>query len=178
MWQAITRLLNESLGSADIRQRVELPGGTVNSAWYIEYGDYPIFVKYNTKEMLATFNAEADQLRLLARTKTVQTPLVYGVGYDRDSSFLLMEHKTLKPLDAHRAYCLGQQLAHLHRWGEQPQYGFDFDNDLATAPQPNVWQRRWGQFFAEQRIGWQLQLAAEHGLSFGDIDSIIDVVNA
>ena len=42
-----------------------------------------------------------------------------------------------------------------------------------TTPQPNCWQRRWATFFAEQRIGWQLQLAAEKGMYFGDIDTLI-----
>lgn len=64
----------------------------------------------------------------------------------------------------------------MHQWSEQPQFGLDFDNDLSTLPQPNAWQRRWSRFFAEQRIGWQLQLAAEKGLVFGDIDTLIDRV--
>ena len=28
--------------------------------------------------------------------------------------------------------------------------------------------------FAEQRIGWQLELAAEKGLEFGNIDAIVE----
>ena len=31
-----------------------------------------------------------------------------------------------------------------------------------------------GKIFAEQRIGWQLQLCKEEGLDFGDIDLIIE----
>ncbi|MCS5961473.1 fructosamine kinase family protein [Klebsiella pneumoniae subsp. pneumoniae] len=59
---------------------------------------------------------------------------------------------------------------------DQPQFGLDFDNDLSTTPpQPNAWQRRWS-VFAEQRIGWQLELAAEKGLHFGDIDTLVDMV--
>ncbi|MEA7548785.1 fructosamine kinase family protein, partial [Salmonella enterica subsp. enterica serovar Anatum] len=42
-----------------------------------------------------------------------------------------------------------------------------------TTPQPNTWQRRWSTFFAEQRIGWQLELAAEKGITFGNIDAIV-----
>lgn len=33
--------------------------------------------------------------------------------------------------------------------------------------------KKWASFFAEKRIGWQLQLAKEKGIIFGDIDSII-----
>lgn len=176
MWQAVSRLLSEHLGEAEMRERVELPGGDIHSAWRVSYGDKDVFVKWNTRECLPIFTAEADQLALLGRSKTVRVPEVYGVGSDRDNSFLLIEYLPFKPLDAHGAYCLGQQLARLHQWSEQPQFGLDFDNDLSTTPQPNSWQRRWAQFFAEQRIGWQLQLAAEKGMMFGDIDEIIALV--
>ncbi|WP_392895259.1 fructosamine kinase family protein [Serratia ureilytica] len=176
MWQAVSRLLSEHLGSAEIRERIELPGGDIHPAWRVSYADNEVFVKCDAREQLPIFTAEADQLALLARSKSVRVPEVYGVGSDRDYSFLLLEYQQLKPLDAHGAYCLGQQLAHLHQWSEQPQFGLDFDSDLTTTPQPNAWQRRWSEFFAEQRIGWQLQLAAEKGMTFGDIDDIVDRV--
>lgn len=104
----------------------------------MSYGDNEVFVKCDAREQLPIFTAEADQLALLARSKSVRVPEVYGVGSDRDYSFLLLEYQQLKPLDAHGAYCLGQQLAHLHQWSEQPQFGLDFDSDLTTTPQPNA----------------------------------------
>ncbi|PLR42365.1 fructosamine kinase family protein [Chimaeribacter arupi] len=176
MWQAISRLLNDHLGIAEIRERVELPGGEIHPAWRVSYGEHEVFVKADRRELLPMFTAEADQLELLARSKTVRVPEVYGVGSDRDDSFLLLEYIPLRPLDAAAAYRLGQQLAALHQWSEQLQFGLDFDNDLATLLQPNSWQRRWSTFFAEQRIGWQLQLAAEKGMVFGNMEEIIDLV--
>ncbi|UJR54585.1 fructosamine kinase family protein [Dickeya zeae] len=176
MWQTIEQLLEEHLGPGDILDRRELPGGEVHSAWYLRYGQHDVFVKCDARELLTKFRAEAEQLELLARSQTVQVPAVYGVGSNRDYSFLLLEYLVPKPASAHDAWRLGQQLAQLHQWSEQPQFGLDFDNDLSTTPQPNAWQRRWSSFFAEQRIGWQLQLAAEKGLHFGDIDALIALV--
>jgi fructosamine-3-kinase len=176
MWQTIEQLLEEHLGPGDILDRRELPGGEVHSAWYLRYGQHDVFVKCDARELLTKFRAEAEQLELLARSQTVQVPAVYGVGSNRDYSFLLLEYLVPKPASAHDAWRLGQQLAQLHQWSEQPQFGLDFDNDLSTTPQPNAWQRRWSSFFAEQRIGWQLQLAAEKGLHFGDIDALITLV--
>ncbi|GGD14111.1 MULTISPECIES: fructosamine kinase family protein [Franconibacter] len=177
MWQAITRLLNEQLGEGEITHREELPGGEIHAAWKVTFAGRPVFIKCDDRELLSVFTAEADQLDLLARSKTVTVPEVYAVGSDRDYSFLLLEYLAPRPLDAHNAFLLGQQLARLHQWSEQPQFGLDFDNDLSTTPQPNAWQRRWATFFAEQRIGWQLELAAEKGLEFGDIDLIVDAVH-
>ncbi|ELY4608056.1 fructosamine kinase family protein [Cronobacter turicensis] len=177
MWHAITRLLNEQLGAGEISQRTELPGGEIHAAWRIDWAGRDIFVKCDDSTLLPCFTAEADQLNLLARSKTVTVPDVIAVGSDREYSFLLLEYLPPKPLDAHNAFLLGQQLARLHQWSEQPQYGLDYDNHLSTTPQPNAWQRRWASFFAEQRIGWQLELAAEKGMEFGDIDRIVDAVH-
>jgi len=174
MWQAVSRLLSEQLGEGEIELRNELPGGEIHAAWHIRFGGRDLFVKCDEREMLPIFTAEADQLELLARSRTVSVPEVAAVGSDRDYSFLVIEYLPPRPLDAHNAFLLGQQLARLHQWSEQPQFGLDFDNDLSTTPQPNAWQRRWSTFFAEQRIGWQLELAAEKGLAFGNIDAIVE----
>ncbi|GAB7206717.1 hypothetical protein OS21_32120 [Dickeya oryzae] len=147
MWQTIEQLLEEHLGPGDILDRRELPGGEVHSAWYLRYGQHDVFVKCDARELLTKFRAEAEQLELLARSQTVQVPAVYGVGSNRDYSFLLLEYLAPKPASAHDAWRLGQQLAQLHQWSEQPQFGLDFDNDLSTTPQPNAWQRRWSSFF-------------------------------
>jgi len=176
MWSAIGRLLSEQLGSADIGQKTSLPVGDVHPAWHIRYGEHDVFVKCNQRDMLDLFTWEAAQLELLARSQTVRVPAVYGVGSDRDVSFLLLEYIPLTPLDSTSALELGQQLARLHQWSEQAHFGFDFDNNITTTPQPNSWLRRWSVFFAEQRIGWQLQLAAEKGIQYGNIDLIISCV--
>ena len=54
-------------------------------------------MKCDAREQLPIFTAEADQLALLARSKSVRVPEVYGVGSDRDYSFLLLEYQQLKP---------------------------------------------------------------------------------
>ncbi|MDR7342274.1 fructosamine-3-kinase [Pantoea alhagi] len=176
MWSAITRLLNEQSGNAEITQRTELPGGEVHAAWLIRHGEQQIFVKCDDQEMLGAFTAEADQLALLARSQTVRVPEVYGIGSDRDYSFLLLEYIEPRALDENSAFQLGAQLAQLHQWSEQPHFGLDFDNNITSMPQPNSWIRRWSRFFAEQRIGWQLQLAAEKGILYGNTELIIDCV--
>ncbi|MDC9582515.1 fructosamine kinase family protein [Xenorhabdus sp. PR6a] len=176
MWQAVNRLLSEHFGDAEIRDKAELTGGDIHHAWYIKYGEQPVFIKSNVKEMLPIFKAEAEQLDLLARSKTIRVPDVYGVGHDRNSSFLLLEHLPIKPFNPHSAYLFGQHLARLHQWSEQPKFGFDFDNMLATTIQPNGWQKRWNHFYAEKRIGWQLQLAADKGMVFGDISQIVEII--
>jgi hypothetical protein len=169
MWQAISRLLSEQLGVGEIEQRDELPGGEIHAAWHLRYGGQDLFVKCDERELLPIFTAEADQLELLSRSNTVRVPKVLAVGSDRDYSFLVMEYLPARPLDAHSAFLLGQQLARLHEWSDQPQFGLDFDNDLSTTPQPNAWQRRWSTFLPSnvsagnwswrQKKGWSLAIS-------------------
>ena len=92
MWQAISRLLSEQLGEGEIELRNELPGGEVHAAWHLRYAGRDFFVKCDERELLPGFTAEADQLELLSRSKTVTVPKVWAVGADRDYSFLVMDY--------------------------------------------------------------------------------------
>lgn len=110
MWQAISRLLSEQLGEGEIELRNELPGGEVHAAWHLRYAGRDFFVKCDERELLPGFTAEADQLELLSRSKTVTVPKVWAVGADRDYSFLVMDYLPPRPLDAHSAFILVSKL--------------------------------------------------------------------
>ena len=50
-------------------------------------------------------------------------------------------------------------------------FGFMQDNFIGTTPQPNGWKNTWIDFWGEQRLGFQLRLAAENGYS-GQLQSL------
>ena len=178
MWSAIHRLLEEQQRDfAGISHYHQCDGGEVNQSWQLVSGNTHYFIKSNHREMLPRFIEEADQLALLARTGCVRVPEVYGSGTSRHHSFLILEYLPPAPLSKVSASLLGEQLARLHQWGEQPKFGLDFDNSVTLSPQPNHWQKRWSSFFAEQRIGWQLEIAAGKKLFFGDTEQIIASVS-
>lgn len=173
MWQAISHQLSDILGKPfKITEKEPVEGGDVNDCYCISDGNDRFFVKLNDREQLATFEAEAENLRILREAGCIQVPEVQHLGTSRDHAFLILNFLPTKVLDDSNAYTLGQDLARLHAWGEQAEYGFDFDNFIGLTPQPNKWRRRWCRFFAEQRIAWQLQLCLEKGIDFGNIDTI------
>ncbi len=140
----------------------------------MRYAGHDFFVKCDERELLPGLTAEADQLELLSRSKTVTVPKVWAVGADRDYSFLATDYSHL---------VRWMRIAHLFLVSKLRVYingvtnhnlGLDLHNSLSTTPQPNTWQRRWSTFFAEQLIGWQLELAAEKGIAFGNIDAIVE----
>lgn len=58
---------------------------------------------------------------------------------------------------------LGAGLAQLHR-AQAPQFGLAEDNFIGRNPQPNGWWPRWGEFFLEQRLRFQLGLVQDPSL--------------
>lgn len=50
-------------------------------------------------------------------------------------------------------------------------FGFAQDNFIGTTPQPNAWTDDWVMFWREQRLGFQLRLAAQNGYG-GQLQSL------
>ncbi|WP_432695458.1 fructosamine kinase family protein [Marinobacterium sp. YM272] len=58
---------------------------------------------------------------------------------------------------------LGAALATLHR-ERSPQYGLGSANYIGLSPQPNVKTDRWGEFFIEYRLGFQIDRITDKSL--------------
>ena len=56
----------------------------------------------------------------------------------------------------------GRQLAAMHRNGRE-RFGWHRDNTIGSTPQPNASSADWIKFWREQRLGFQLRLAARNG---------------
>ncbi|WP_019276123.1 fructosamine kinase family protein [Vibrio coralliilyticus] len=178
MWQAITEQLSEALMfSFDIVEKNRLHGGDISDCYMISDGEQRYFVKVNLRDFYAKFEIEAENIRILRESSTVFVPEHILTGKSKEHAFLILNYLPTKPLDdSSNSYKFGQQLARLHQWGEQKEYGFDQDNFIGSTLQPNKWDRKWGRFFAEQRIGWQLQLMKEKGVTLVDIGDFTHLV--
>ena len=135
-------------------------GGDINQAFSISNAARRYFVKANRAERLPMFEAEADALRALAATHSVRVPQPVCMGTAAGQAFLVLEHLDLR--GGGDAALLGEQMAQLHRV-LQPCFGWANDNWIGSTPQPNGWQHDWIAFWRDQRIGFQLRLAAQNG---------------
>ncbi len=179
MWKSVSQVLADQFGAYyHIKEKNKVHTGEMHEAWLIDDGIQPVFIKVNEKSYRSMFRAEADQLGILAKTNTVKVPLVYGVGCSQSHSFLLLEALPIEPVTAQSMAEFGIKLAQLHLQSGPTQYGFDFDTWLGPVHQPNDWKTNWATFFAEHRIGWQLQICKEKGLDFGDIEALTAVIAA
>ena len=145
-----------------LRQREPVGGGCIHQAWRVSDGDRAYFVKVDEAARLPLFEAEAAGLAELAATATVRVPELLGHGVAAGHAYLVLEYLPLGGRSTGAMERLGRQLAALHR---QPQAGFGWrqDNFIGSTPQLNPPGADWIAFWREQRLGFQLELAARNG---------------
>ena len=168
-WRALIECLSPVIGGAVNEFDVTaVSGGDINRAFRLTLGDRRFFVKLNRAELLPMFEAECAGLEAIAGTKTIRVPEVYATGSDGDQAYLVMEYIELSR-QADGA-SLAAALAAMHQnCGEQ--YGFHRDNTIGSTPQINTISPDWVEFWRRNRLGYQLQLAAQRGFDAGLIDS-------
>ncbi|MEW6314536.1 MAG: fructosamine kinase family protein [Pseudomonadota bacterium] len=161
MWNAIAHQIAATTGQPfSIARRSGVGGGDINAAYRIEGNGQRYFVKVNSAARDDMFSAEAAGLAEIAQTQTIRVPQPLCHGNDADYSWLVLEY-----LDITRSGSparLGELLAALHRVTAK-QFGWHRANTIGETPQPNEQTNDWIAFWREQRIGFQLQLAARNG---------------
>lgn len=137
-----------------------LAGGCISNGVRLRTGQGGrFFLKTNSQTPKDMFQREAEGLEALRAADGPRVPHAYLHGPD----FLLLED--LAPASRGRDYwtTFGQQLAALHS-NTNERFGFDHDNYIGSTPQPNTWLEDGFEFFAEHRLGFQAELAANAGL--------------
>jgi protein-ribulosamine 3-kinase len=169
-WQSIIRHIEQSTGqSFSIKQQMSMAGGSINQAFLLTDGaDMQYFVKTNQSGRQAMFEAESKGLQEIVSSQTIKVPEPVCFGDDGAQSYIVMEY--LDMVGQADQVILGQQLAAMHRVTSE-QFGWDIDNTIGDTYQSNTWQNNWIDFWREQRLGFQLQLAAENGYG-GELQSL------
>jgi len=139
-------------------------GGCINQALVLVSDEARYFVKINEAALADMFVAEAEGLQALAGARAVRVPAVICHGVHGPTAYLVLEYLELGSGSSHTAEFLGQSLASQHR-STQPTFGWHRDNTIGSTPQSNRQNPSWVDFFREARLGFQIRLAAERGLS-------------
>ena len=140
-------------------------GGDISQAFSLDDGVRRFFVKAQPASNIGLFEAEADGLAALAATHTVRVPQVVTQGTAAGQAFLVLEWLDVRGHG--EAARLGEALAALHRAPTSgpggARYGWARDNWIGATPQRNGWRDDWIAFWRDQRLGFQLELAAQNG---------------
>lgn len=159
----IAQQISETTHTAfEIQSTKSISGGDINRAFLLQGEKARYFVKLNHAELVEMFAAEFAGLTELAETQTVKVPKPITFGQTEQESFLVLEFVELKRASAQSERLLGEQLAKLHLQ-KQPFFGWQIDNTIGSTPQSNLRTDKWGKFWREQRLSFQLKLAAQKG---------------
>jgi fructosamine-3-kinase len=162
-WREVERSIREATGAPfAIESREAIGGGCINECYVVRGAGRAYFVKVNARERAEMFAAEAEGLNEIARTRTVRVSEPVCHGASPGASWLVLEHLELHPGDDRSMGRLGRNLARLHR-ATRARYGWHRDNTIGATPQVNTASEDWIAFWREQRLRFQLNLAAAKG---------------
>lgn len=163
LWQAISSAIERAADRPfQIVSRQPLGGGSINRAYRIQSSDHHLFLKLNSADKLAMFEAEAAGLHELADVGAIRVPLPICWGSAGGQGWLVCEYIAFgcKTKDSDRL--LGEQMAALHR-RHAARFGWHRDNTIGSTPQYNGEMDGWIDFYRERRLRIQLELAAANG---------------
>ena len=167
----------EALVNAYVLGSKPLSGGDTASVLKLETSQQASYVlKYSHKEdMLKVFEAEAYGLKRIASTNTIATPKVMDFGVHNGTSYLLMGYivpKSPRSDDYYKLFC---ELCLLHHHSSE-QFGLDQDNYIGSLEQQNTLTQDWIDFYSQQRLAVQLQMAYEKRLlNANEIPALDDI---
>lgn len=162
-WQTIVQHIESATRQPfKLLKAQPLTGGDINAAYRLQAENRSFFVKLNRSDQLAMFEAEALGLEALTQTQTIRVPKLIVCGKTTDHAFLVLEYIALNNLNSRSEQLLGQQLAQLHLQ-QQDYFGWHRDNTIGSTAQINGRYHDWISFWQQQRLGYQLTLAADKG---------------
>ncbi|MEN9520166.1 MAG: hypothetical protein RLZZ381_2754 [Cyanobacteriota bacterium] len=177
MWteiaQAISRETEQEFAIANTKS---VSGGCINQGYRVSSEDRTYFVKLNNVAQVDMFAAEALGLKQMYATQTITVPQPICWGTAANSSYLVLQWLDLGGGSNQSWTEMGRQLAAMHRVGSSKDFGWSRNNTIGSTPQINTWMDNWADFFAQQRIGYQLKLAKRRGGNFPEQNRVVDAV--
>jgi fructosamine-3-kinase len=155
----ISSLLKETILSV-----LPVSGGDISQSFKINTPKNSYFIKTNrSKDALTMFQAETYALNLIRSTDTIKSPEVLLSDTFHEYSFLILEFIESKSPSSHDFKTLGTKLAELHQITSDV-FGLDEDNFIGSLFQSNKQNTSWVEFYTNERLLPQLQLAKQHDL--------------
>lgn len=138
-------------------------GGDINTAMKITGSGLTYFLKLNRAQLIGMFEAEAAGLHDMAQAGAVRVPEPVCSGVTGSQAFIVIEYLDISGRSRGSMSTFGEQLAQMHRHTCK-QFGWHRNNTIGATPQINDWMEDWVSFWAEHRLGYQLELAARQGI--------------
>ena len=165
-WQDFSNHLQQILSlPIQITHAHSISGGDIHQAYRLQCQNQDYFLKLNHLQSLPLFETEAHNLSAIVQSQSISCPKVIGFGEYRQYAWLLME---FLPFTHHGDdFQRGKDLAKMHHQLNQDNqpFGWFEDNYIGHTRQSNQWHFEWTDFYAQQRLKPQLELAQLNGAS-------------
>jgi fructosamine-3-kinase len=180
MWTQIADHIAQTTGAPfEISHQGAVSGGCINQGYRLISPDQQnYFVKINQAALVEMFVAEALGLKQMAATQTIRIPRPICWGMADRASYIVLEWLEFGQSTASAWETMGRSLAAMHKAPGASQFGWERNNTIGATVQINAWSESWADFFADHRLGYQLQLAHRRGGSFPDGQQVIEGVRA
>jgi len=171
-WQdaVIKKLANGLNTTVELLKTTPVGGGDINDAYRFETSAGRFFIKINSASRFPQmFQKEAQGLRLLKSTDEIEVPEVITFEEESDIAFLLLKFINTGTKKSNFWEKFGIQLSNLHKHSNSF-FGLDHDNYIGSIHQSNQKHKKWTDFYREERLNKQVQLARDNGrIDFGTV---------
>jgi len=140
-------------------------GGCINQGYALKGNTGTYFVKLNCASQVGMFEVEALGLQQMVETATIRVPKLICWGIAESSAYIVLEWLELSRGNTNSWHELGRKLAAMHSH-KSDYFGWQQNNTIGSTLQINTWTADWAEFYAQQRLSYQFQLAASRGGKF------------
>jgi protein-ribulosamine 3-kinase len=170
----ICQLLRPVFGhDVQIQSATAIGGGCINTTSVLTLSNGErVFLKQNARPPQDFFSAEAKGLKYLSKAEQgprIPQPLAW------QDSFLVLEYLAESIPGPEFPIRFAQSLAQLHKVS-QSHFGLDHDNYIGSSPQKNILTVNGLDFFREQRLRSQQELARQSGKLSASTDKKLDTL--
>ncbi|MEL7034687.1 MAG: fructosamine kinase family protein [Cyanobacteria bacterium J06592_8] len=184
MWETIAEKISQVTGEKfTFKDSRSVGGGCINQGYRLSDGSCNYFVKLNQATQIEMFEAEALGVQQMWETQTIRVPKPICCGTVGNSAYIVLEWLEMGGRSNTEAMKeMGRKLAMMHQWtpaSDYPgnhQFGWEINNTIGSTPQINTWTENWAEFWANQRIGYQVKLAKRRGGRFEKAELLIEKI--
>lgn len=138
-------------------------GGCINTAYKVETDQGSFFLKWNKEELDNMFQSEDRGLSILKERSPIKIPETLGQGIVDHKSYLLTEWIETGHPSSKFWENFSINLASQHK-KTTSEFGLDHDNYIGRLHQSNTQHSNWHEFFIDERLAPQLDLASSNNL--------------
>lgn len=166
-WPEIDHHISQITGEKFVsNQHLSISGGCINQSYTISNGKITYFVKLNQPSQQSMFTAEMLGLQQIYNTGTIRVPKPLCWGITGTSSYIVLEWLEMTNGNHQSWSEMGRKLAAMHKITTNKGFGWDINNTIGATPQINNFHASWPEFYTQNRLSYQFQLAKKRGGNF------------